>query len=610
MSTAEPSKSKGRGHTKVRTGCVSCKIRRVKCDETKPACQRCTSTGRVCDGYVPAQKRRWFGKAQPDTLPILAARADNDPPSRQLFDSHCSVQEKRCLEYFQLSAAADLSGDFETLFWDRLILQLYHAEPCIRYAVTALSSLHREHVEGSATRPLHASADNKLALGSYIMAVVSLSTALDNGSSSVTTPLATCLLLTCFEFLRRDIDAAMRHIHSGCAILRARSECLSAECDTFTGRPFKHALPQDPYESTLISTFERLCILSGLFFRPAPTPKLYEKGGDYKTIALPPFSSFEEARDLLMARIAPALDFVRITGEVKYDPVAAARYKSKQRTLLADLDHWNNRFEQWLSSSKDSTQHSTLAPELLRLQHDSARIWASTCLSATQTIYDQYTSQFANLISLATRLQRWRAESSQRRSCFSFEMVTIPTLFMIGVKCRNQVLRRQAIDLLLREPRREGLWDSYRAGKVAERLMILEEQEDCNKPVFNANVTRFMTYTTEEFPELNLCGEAKTQHQCLNLFAKGPVNLDGSFDYAQLTSAHQAKATPGFITAEDSCVVSPALPDERNRIHDYRIAHDAAIKKDSSLPITFKWKPQGMIGPWLVCGEILNLQVI
>lgn len=36
---------------KVRTGCTTCKIRRVKCDETKPNCKRCTSTGRKCDGY-------------------------------------------------------------------------------------------------------------------------------------------------------------------------------------------------------------------------------------------------------------------------------------------------------------------------------------------------------------------------------------------------------------------------------------------------------------------------------------------------------------------------------------------------------------------------------
>ncbi|TVY86445.1 Transcriptional regulatory protein [Lachnellula willkommii] len=36
---------------KTRTGCFTCKIRRVKCDEAKPACNRCSSTGRKCDGF-------------------------------------------------------------------------------------------------------------------------------------------------------------------------------------------------------------------------------------------------------------------------------------------------------------------------------------------------------------------------------------------------------------------------------------------------------------------------------------------------------------------------------------------------------------------------------
>lgn len=38
---------------KVKSGCITCKIRKIKCDEEKPSCRRCTSTGRTCDGYGP-----------------------------------------------------------------------------------------------------------------------------------------------------------------------------------------------------------------------------------------------------------------------------------------------------------------------------------------------------------------------------------------------------------------------------------------------------------------------------------------------------------------------------------------------------------------------------
>lgn len=45
---------------KVRTGCVTCEIRKVKCDEGKPFCKRCCETGRNCDGYAvqPATRKK------------------------------------------------------------------------------------------------------------------------------------------------------------------------------------------------------------------------------------------------------------------------------------------------------------------------------------------------------------------------------------------------------------------------------------------------------------------------------------------------------------------------------------------------------------------------
>ena len=38
-----------RGHTKSRRGCYNCKRRRIKCQETRPACGHCTKTGLKCE---------------------------------------------------------------------------------------------------------------------------------------------------------------------------------------------------------------------------------------------------------------------------------------------------------------------------------------------------------------------------------------------------------------------------------------------------------------------------------------------------------------------------------------------------------------------------------
>ncbi|KJZ68783.1 hypothetical protein HIM_11827 [Hirsutella minnesotensis 3608] len=42
-----------RGHTKSRRGCYNCKRRRIKCQETRPACGHCAKTGLTCE--YPAQ---------------------------------------------------------------------------------------------------------------------------------------------------------------------------------------------------------------------------------------------------------------------------------------------------------------------------------------------------------------------------------------------------------------------------------------------------------------------------------------------------------------------------------------------------------------------------
>lgn len=38
---------------RTRTGCLTCRARRVKCDERKPACHRCTIANVECAGYAP-----------------------------------------------------------------------------------------------------------------------------------------------------------------------------------------------------------------------------------------------------------------------------------------------------------------------------------------------------------------------------------------------------------------------------------------------------------------------------------------------------------------------------------------------------------------------------
>jgi hypothetical protein len=54
--TASDANRQRRAHKKSRRGCSSCKLRRVKCDERRPACHKCRDFGVACsyDGKISA----------------------------------------------------------------------------------------------------------------------------------------------------------------------------------------------------------------------------------------------------------------------------------------------------------------------------------------------------------------------------------------------------------------------------------------------------------------------------------------------------------------------------------------------------------------------------
>jgi len=148
------------------------RIRRVKCDETQPACLKCTSTGRKCDGYEaqdqkearfinttfvhvkdgfvdvqdgpaytaanprlasspPFKSCRIFGskdRAQDYGLRLISYTA---PCRNPLLDFSGTPQEHMSLEFFHHYVAPALSGYFDSKFWTRLIPCIGASEPPI-----------------------------------------------------------------------------------------------------------------------------------------------------------------------------------------------------------------------------------------------------------------------------------------------------------------------------------------------------------------------------------------------------------------------------------------------------------------------------------------------
>lgn len=83
-----PDQRKARSKTKSRNGCITCKLKRLKCDELKPFCVNCCKKDIKCGGYATRFKWRSFNDAKesPVTQYSLTPRSNEESTS-----SHVAV---------------------------------------------------------------------------------------------------------------------------------------------------------------------------------------------------------------------------------------------------------------------------------------------------------------------------------------------------------------------------------------------------------------------------------------------------------------------------------------------------------------------------------------
>lgn len=147
MSSLQPKKTRKRACTsKVRTGCITCKERRVKCDEVKPTCRRCARAGQTCKGYMPLLSEPRPPKPEPVIRRLLPRQAPSQSSGLAITVGRAlpSIRLEGCdvlyFDFFRSEAVKELSGYNSSSFWSRTVLCETLTNPCIRHAILALGA--------------------------------------------------------------------------------------------------------------------------------------------------------------------------------------------------------------------------------------------------------------------------------------------------------------------------------------------------------------------------------------------------------------------------------------------------------------------------------------
>ncbi|KAK1976525.1 hypothetical protein LZ30DRAFT_666700 [Colletotrichum cereale] len=454
-----------KGSRKVRTGCLTCKVRKIKCDEARPFCNRCTVTGRKCDGYPHVADMSDVSSSSPASS-IVSFQPSRASPGID------SPNDSRALQYFSEAVGPLLSGAVDPYFWTHTVMQFSTIEPAVTHSILAISDLYEQFQNGSGTAVTLR--DNSFALRHYNAAIYELRGMMTRDRQPVV--LLVCLLFICIEFLRSGREAAIRHCKHGVAILR----------DTHNEFPWtrEHLLP----------LFRRLTEYS--FFFSSEKSDFPDLSGLEHHVP-PSFSTFQDAQLMIDDIYSQTLQLMKKGYPYRCESPTGSEIPpellAKQENINKLLDKWNHLFARFNEQNQYSYTPATKAFEFdedylsnmlrvfLTTRYECCHIWLNMAFDSSQTGCDKYLTNYSRLAEYLTSTVDQVSEHSQlvahgtQTPKFMFETGYTPMLFFITTTCRHLETRLKVLRLMpiLGLPR-ENLWEMATLVAMARRVIELE----------------------------------------------------------------------------------------------------------------------------------------
>ncbi|KAI9696692.1 MAG: hypothetical protein M1820_008066 [Bogoriella megaspora] len=465
---------------RTRTGCQTCRIRRVKCDEGKPACNRCVSTGRKCDGYDHAILRRKI-QTSADRRDLRTSRKSRSPgrstnkPSLSqglALENRRSDDEARILQFYRESTVHKVTEIYWDEFWSVVVLQLSLQEPAIKHGLLALSILHEETLSGGKV-PFR----DTSAITQYGHAISNARNLVGRAKSAADSVeklkvLVTCILLLCYDNLVGNYNRARIHLQTGLRLFK-REYAISGQFGSQLARG----------EAAAIERIFTQLDLQAMSFSDASAPYPYvdELSDDSETdsIKFTDPTSVPEALKSLFQILCSAF---RLSARAHALGLPHLDVSMESAGLKNLLSQWTFFYAPLHSQQTDVPLSKSLS--LLKIYHHTASILLNLDSTAGELAWDAHELSFTSILDFASTIIPHNSTPSSNTSSSSSPptnvfmltpSLTIP-LFLTAFRCRHPMLRRRAISLLESLNSTEGPWGSAPAAKVAAAVMKIEEK--------------------------------------------------------------------------------------------------------------------------------------
>ncbi|KUJ16035.1 uncharacterized protein LY89DRAFT_697996 [Mollisia scopiformis] len=382
-------KEKIASRPKVKTGCTTCRVRKVKCDEKKPFCQKCINTGRTCDGYQSPFK--YF-------ISQRIIRAPNDgiksndvlPPIRPTFLGIAPQDIDLLSRYFSTKTLFEVKLGYNEEARQVLLASL--TDSPLRHAVLSLKAL-REDLETSGDGPesvVQQTSSFQYGLQQYNIALRSLAFNLSSPSSSgLKSALLCCQVFISIEQVQKNHGAMAQHIIRGLRIMheyRARPTFVTPNklvpayhrqlpsLDIFIIKLF--AAPCKFAEPPATATVNGTTLSAGLI------SLLQQPLGSHGLRTIAP-----DMRTKLTSIATLTIEFLSKVSQVDTTDTAL-RLLLEKATLLKSLESWLNDLEIVLTTIEYPASEP-LSVAFLRLFHLVLKIVLLGALESSPDLYDR-----------------------------------------------------------------------------------------------------------------------------------------------------------------------------------------------------------------------------
>lgn len=455
------------------------------------SCEKCTSTGRKCDGYEdnvleaqPVARSRTAKAAtkQPKTsrraralVPVSAAAATAQPFSVSWLPFYGGELQKRNFDFFQSVTSSALSSFYGSEFWARETLQVAHQYPALFHAITAFGSIHHSYLSDETPSDVPRIGTNnhiEFGLSEFNKAIKSMSALMTQKELSARDQqviLTTCVLFTGLSSLQGRQSQAFMHVKNGLKMIhhwRLNNRMITPE--------EKNAVDM------LLLTF----VLLDTQIRP------YLVGQE----SLLQWTDEEIVDALSLQQTFRTIFEAYFDLEVLFNKLLRLNfnaYSFKQLALEMELlrnqgEIWDRQFAHLLSTITPTASELD-ALDFIRLRREYARgILSCIVINAEDNVHDDLIPIYQAIIDLSENVlqkdsytPRHGVPDSQKleHPIFVLGSTIIEPLFFVATRCREPTLRRRALYLLRLCPRREGICEGMMAAKIVQKVIEVEEQE-------------------------------------------------------------------------------------------------------------------------------------